>query len=332
MGTHCAVVVPSRHRGRLGVVDAHAVRRPAVLTLASPRRRARHEVGGGRLGTVTSCPRSCCCATASRPGTQQNLFTGWHGRRPHRRSASAEAAAAGRLLPREPGLDLRVVHTSVLTRAIRTAELALHAAGRSWLPVRAQLAAQRAPLRRPDGQDKKETAEHVRHRPGAARGAAATTCRRRHCPTGDPRRSDGDPRYRDVPRRHAAGDGVPEGRRRARAAVLRRRRSSPDLRGEGARGGAVLRRRPRQLDPRAAHAPRGRSPEDEIVDARGPDGHPVRLRARRRRSTSPRVATSATPRPRRRRRRAVARQAGLAHRRGDRARRCRIRQRRTRRR
>jgi 2,3-bisphosphoglycerate-dependent phosphoglycerate mutase len=65
----------------------------------------------------------------------ENLFTGWvdvdltaHG--------EDEARSGGLLLADEPGLDLRILHTSVLTRAIRTAELALAAAGRSWLPVR----------------------------------------------------------------------------------------------------------------------------------------------------------------------------------------------------
>jgi 2,3-bisphosphoglycerate-dependent phosphoglycerate mutase len=33
-------------------------------------------------------------------------------------------------------LDLRIVHTSLLTRAIRTANIALATAGRAWLPVR----------------------------------------------------------------------------------------------------------------------------------------------------------------------------------------------------
>ena len=42
-----------------------------------------------------------------------------------------EARAAGRLLASEPGLDLRVVHTSLLTRAIRTAHLTLETAGRA---------------------------------------------------------------------------------------------------------------------------------------------------------------------------------------------------------
>jgi 2,3-bisphosphoglycerate-dependent phosphoglycerate mutase len=65
----------------------------------------------------------------------ENLFTGWVDV-DLTEAGEAEAAAGGRLLAVEPGLDLRILHTSVLTRAIRTAELALAAAGRSWLPVR----------------------------------------------------------------------------------------------------------------------------------------------------------------------------------------------------
>ena len=59
-----------------------------------------------------------------------NLFTGWHDvdLAPE---GEVEARAAGELLKATPGLDLRVLHTSVLTRAIRTAELALAEAGRS---------------------------------------------------------------------------------------------------------------------------------------------------------------------------------------------------------
>jgi 2,3-bisphosphoglycerate-dependent phosphoglycerate mutase len=65
----------------------------------------------------------------------ENLFTGWVDvdLTP---AGEAEATAGGVLLAAEEGLDLRILHTSVLTRAIRTAELALAAAGRSWLPVR----------------------------------------------------------------------------------------------------------------------------------------------------------------------------------------------------
>jgi 2,3-bisphosphoglycerate-dependent phosphoglycerate mutase len=63
-----------------------------------------------------------------------NLFTGWvdvdlTGR------GEAEARRGGELI-HERGLRPDVVHTSVLKRATRTAEIALLAADRHWLPVR----------------------------------------------------------------------------------------------------------------------------------------------------------------------------------------------------
>jgi 2,3-bisphosphoglycerate-dependent phosphoglycerate mutase len=64
----------------------------------------------------------------------KNLFTGWVDVGLTEKGAK-EAARGGELL-REAGLAPDVVHTSVLRRAIRTAELALDAADRSWLPVR----------------------------------------------------------------------------------------------------------------------------------------------------------------------------------------------------
>ena len=64
----------------------------------------------------------------------KNLFTGWVDVGLTEKGAT-EAARGGELL-REAGLLPGVVHTSVLRRAIRTAELALDAADRSWLPVR----------------------------------------------------------------------------------------------------------------------------------------------------------------------------------------------------
>ncbi|EAP97075.1 phosphoglyceromutase [Janibacter sp. HTCC2649] len=64
----------------------------------------------------------------------KNLFTGWvdvdlndQGRE--------EAVNGGRLL-KERGVLPTVVHTSVLRRAITTADLALDAADRHWIPVR----------------------------------------------------------------------------------------------------------------------------------------------------------------------------------------------------
>ncbi len=64
----------------------------------------------------------------------KNLFTGWvdvdlteKGR--------AEAERGGHLMT-ERGVLPDVIHTSVLRRAIRTTEIALHAADRHWTPVR----------------------------------------------------------------------------------------------------------------------------------------------------------------------------------------------------
>src|SRR5580704_10928267 len=64
----------------------------------------------------------------------KGLFTGWVdvGLAP---KGVQEASAAGRMLV-DAGLRPDIVHTSVLTRAISTANTALEAAGLSWLPVR----------------------------------------------------------------------------------------------------------------------------------------------------------------------------------------------------
>lgn len=64
----------------------------------------------------------------------EGLFTGWVDVGLSARGAE-EAAHAGVLL-RDAGLQPGVLHTSVLTRAIQTAHLALEAAGLLWLPVR----------------------------------------------------------------------------------------------------------------------------------------------------------------------------------------------------
>jgi len=64
----------------------------------------------------------------------EGLFTGWVDVGLSAKGA-AEAVAGGALL-RESGLRPDVVHTSVLTRAIQTAHLALEEAGLLWLPVR----------------------------------------------------------------------------------------------------------------------------------------------------------------------------------------------------
>jgi 2,3-bisphosphoglycerate-dependent phosphoglycerate mutase len=63
-----------------------------------------------------------------------NLFTGWVDV-PLSDKGRAEAARGGELLA-EHGLLPDVLHTSVLRRAISTAELALATAERQWIPVR----------------------------------------------------------------------------------------------------------------------------------------------------------------------------------------------------
>jgi 2,3-bisphosphoglycerate-dependent phosphoglycerate mutase len=65
---------------------------------------------------------------------QKNLFTGWVDVG-LTAAGAAEGRRAGALLA-ERGLLPGVVHTSLLRRAIRTAEIALDAAERHWIPVR----------------------------------------------------------------------------------------------------------------------------------------------------------------------------------------------------
>ena len=62
-----------------------------------------------------------------------NLFTGWVDVR-LTEQGKAEAQRGGELLA-EAGLLPDVLHTSLLTRAIETANIALLAADRSWIPV-----------------------------------------------------------------------------------------------------------------------------------------------------------------------------------------------------
>ncbi|WP_336652068.1 MULTISPECIES: phosphoglyceromutase [unclassified Leucobacter] len=65
---------------------------------------------------------------------QKNLFTGWVDVR-LTEQGRGEAARAGELLA-ESGVLPDVLHTSVLSRAIQTANLALDSADRLWIPVR----------------------------------------------------------------------------------------------------------------------------------------------------------------------------------------------------
>jgi 2,3-bisphosphoglycerate-dependent phosphoglycerate mutase len=65
---------------------------------------------------------------------QKNLFTGWVDVRLSEQGV-AEAKRAGELLAAS-GLTADILYTSVLSRAIQTADLALDVADRLWIPVK----------------------------------------------------------------------------------------------------------------------------------------------------------------------------------------------------
>ena len=86
-----------------------------------------------------------------------NLFTGWHDV-PLSPKGEDEARAAGVALA-QAGLWFDVVHTSLLTRATRTAELTLDALGQPWLPVARSWRLNERHYGALQGLDKKATAE-----------------------------------------------------------------------------------------------------------------------------------------------------------------------------
>ena len=165
-----------------------------------------------------------------------NLFTGWEDVELTELGRS-EAAEAGRLLA-EAGVDVRILHTSLLTRAIRTANLALEAMGRLWVPAKRDWRLNERHYGDLQGKNKKETAEQY--------GAEQVKVWRRSyatpppaIPAGDPRLPGADPRYRDVPAEllpatECLKDVV------ARTLPYFESTIVPDLLAEAALGGAVL--------------------------------------------------------------------------------------------
>ncbi len=87
----------------------------------------------------------------------ENLFTGWYDA-DLTEQGEAEARAGGRLLA-DTGLLPTIVHTSLQTRAIRTAELALAECDRSWIPVRRHWRLNERHYGDLTGRNKAETAE-----------------------------------------------------------------------------------------------------------------------------------------------------------------------------
>ncbi len=204
----------------------------------------------------------------------ENLFTGWVdvGLTP---LGVDEARTAGRLLAAEPDLDLRILHTSVLARAIVTAELTLAETGRSWIPVRRHWRLNERHYGALQGRNKKETA--------AEHGDAQVKQWRRSYRTppppvepGSEHDPAGDPRYRDVPAgllpaTECLADVVDRALPYWYDVIV------PDLLAEGSRGGAVL---------VVAHGNSLRAlrkhidgiGDDAIVDLEIPTGIPFRYR------------------------------------------------------
>ncbi len=131
---------------------------------------------------------------------QKNLFTGWvdvdltdKGR--------AEAVNGGKLI-KESGLLPDVLHTSLQRRAITTANLALDAADRHWIPVRRDWRLNERHYGALQGKDKKQTMDQY--------GEEQFMLWRRSYDTPPPPidpddeyAQTGDPRYAEL------GDGVP---------------------------------------------------------------------------------------------------------------------------
>ena len=197
-----------------------------------------------------------------------NLFTGWWDA-PLTEGGGSEAVEAGRLMA-EPGSGPTSSTRPLQTRAIRTAELALDAMGRLVDPGAARLAAQRAPLRRaPGARNKAETAAKYGD-------DQVKIWRRSYDIPPPPLEADDefdrsrDDALRRLPPGDAPADGVPEGRRRAAAAVLVRRHRRPTC----APGGTVL---------VAAHGNSLRAlvkhldgiSDDDIVELNIPTGEPL---------------------------------------------------------
>jgi 2,3-bisphosphoglycerate-dependent phosphoglycerate mutase len=128
----------------------------------------------------------------------ENLFTGWHDVDLSPQGVE-EAREAGRQLREQAGtIDLRVLHTSVLTRAVHTANYALDELGRCWLPVRRHWRLNERHYGALQGSNKKDTAAEF--------GDAQVKLWRRSYATpppavalDDPRHPRYDERYWDVP-------------------------------------------------------------------------------------------------------------------------------------
>ena len=126
---------------------------------------------------------------------EKNLFTGWVDV-PLTEKGRGEATRGGELL-KERGLLPDIVHTSLLRRAIMTANLALDAADRHWIPVKRSWRLNERHYGALQGKDKAE----IREKYGEEQ---FMTWRRSYdvppppIEDGDEYSQAGDPRYEDV--------------------------------------------------------------------------------------------------------------------------------------
>ena len=172
------------------------------------------------------------------------------------------------------GLLPDVVHTSLLRRAISTANLALDAADRHWIPVRRDWRLNERHYGALQGKDKKQTLDDLRR--GAVHALAPLLRRAAAADRARPEFSqDGDPRYAglgaDMPATECLADVVERFLPYWEAAVV------PDLRAGKvvllAAHGNSLRALVKHLDGISDDGHRG---------AEHPHRHPAALRARRR--------------------------------------------------
>ena len=127
---------------------------------------------------------------------QENLFTGWHDV-PLTEKGATEATAAGHTIAAD-GVQFDIAHTSLLTRAVVTCQLALEAMGLEWLPVQRNWRLNERHYGALQGLDKKATT--------ALHGAEQTNLWRRSYDvppppvgTDSPEHPINDPRYRWLP-------------------------------------------------------------------------------------------------------------------------------------
>ena len=213
------------------------------------------------------------------------IFTGWENA--HLTAAGEEEAARAGSLLAEYGVLPAFAHTSLQRRTIRTADLALAAADRDWIPVRRSWRLNGRHYGALQGRNKAQVLRQYGERqftdlaPLVRRRARRRSARRPAAPAERPP-------LRHAPARGPAARRIPQGRLRAAAALLvRRDRAGP----------AGRRLRARRLARQHAAGP-GQAPG---VDTGRPDrraGHPHRHPAAVRARAGPAPGRPGRPVPR----------------------------------